>query len=858
MQNYKKLNEIEVSRYYSAKESSRQAGKLSLLHFLQDVKQGQYVRAVLAVRNEPDPKKQATLKNGTIAAVTPSGQWQGPRTMAAEHRQYAIVCIDIDGKDQTRPITEIAEALAAQVATTSTGAGPVVFAYHRSLRGDGFAVYYSYEPAEGQAVDEQAHHQAFEYLRAFYEAQGIVIDKGCKDPTRIRFASYDPEAFICGEPSGVSIAYTDHPEKVEAQKPTAAPPQRTAAPAPEAQAPAAADGRAMPATPQPQAPAAGVSFEYYQAQRDAAFITAHCERHGYDLCNEYAARKGLNAYDAWLKMAQALSSFGAFGEQLFIAHSNIRAAHSPAQHYRPEELPKKWQEIQKTTRSVKYTSFFHMAKECGLPLRDTHHQRAFSCATSWMPKVGQAGGAKNKEAVIRGIVEIVKQEGATPEQQQQAVEIAEHIAQRPDLWNQEKVTLPEVQQFFARLDLRYNVVSQRYEFKGEELDDRIFSMLLMRAKLKLGGRMGKEITRELAQTIIQDKSQTPEHNPFESYLDSIKGKHSGGGYVDAMLNCISFVDEQKAEFCRELVRRWMLGVVASMRGVHSVLCLVFTGGQGIGKTLFFRELLPTPLQKYYAQDKLKEGKDSMMLLSRKLIICDDEWGGKSKKDVEAMKEILSMETITARKPYGVFEEDMKRRAVLCGTTNRADLLSDDSGNRRILPVGVASIDIEGMRQIDRDGLFAELLQEYEANPEGWYLNFEIVQQLKELTEGHYDAPSREADILKVIFHSAEATKQDLRLEEAHPDTFGGALVEVSTAWICKQIEMIAGGKFTANATKVGTYMKGRGYDKRKAKADSLQYMTRKGTRAWVVSFTREFEEQQAQLQPQAHTYKPPF
>lgn len=833
MQKYIKLKEIEVSRYHSAKDSRKQAGVYSLFYFLRDIQQGQYSRAVMAVREEPDPKRQSTLKNSTLTAITPSGQWPQNRGMAEAHRQYAIICVDIDDKEQGRPMREIGAFIAEQAASTSPQASPFLFAYHKSTRGNGFAVYYTYEPPQGGGVTDAGHRQAFAELRALYEAQGIKIDS-TPDPTRLRFCSYDTEGFIHADAAQVNVAYADHPEQQEqAPKPTEqGPSPRSFAPSTGGTGTAAstAEGTTRPADAQ--------TFEHYQTRQDVAFIAAHCEAHSFDLPLQYSQRVSTSHYDAWVKMGQALTGLGPEGEEYFNMLSRINAAH-----YNAAEAAKKWQELAKNTRSVKIASFFQMAKVCGLPLRDPYQAQAAAYAATAFAKVGKAGGLKSKEAAIEEVASFTKHTGGTIQQQNEAQEIAQRIAERPDLWNEEKdkPTLQDVQAFFAKQNLRYNVVSQRYEYKGKILDDRLFSTLLMRAKEKVGGRMGKEISRELAQTIIADKEQTPEYNPFENYLESIRGNSGGGGHVDALLNCIQFTDPDKAEFCKGLIRRWLIGVVASMQGTHSVLCLVLTGGQGIGKTLFFRELLPEELRPYYSQDKLKEGKDSMLLLSRKLIICDDEWGGKSKKDVEAMKEILSMETITARRPYGIFDEDYKRRAVLCGTTNRTDLLSDDSGNRRILPVGIASLNVEEMRKVNRAHLFAELLEAYEAAPQGWYLAADDVEELKSMTEGQYDAPSREGDILRLMLHTAEVTKQDLLIEEIDA-SFSGAIVDVSTSFLCRQIEIIAGGKFTANPTKVGAWLKGNGYTKRKARASSMRFMTAKGSRAWAVSFSKEYSD----------------
>ncbi len=51
-------------------------------------------------------------------------------------------------------------------------------------------------------------------------------------------------------------------------------------------------------------------------------------------------------------------------------------------------------------------------------------------------------------------------------------------------------------------------------------------------------------------------------------------------------------------------------------------------------------------------------------------------------------------------------------AVLCGTSNYLQILSDDSGNRRIIPVFVDDIDKEKFNEIDKKELFMEMYRVY--------------------------------------------------------------------------------------------------------------------------------------------------
>ena len=835
---------VHFSLFGSGTSSSKPRGNINFVDWLQAIRDGKWSGVVAQIRGEQDPKRKSMLKSTTLQGCTPSGIFWDRRRMVDGRRQWAIICIDIDGKQQTLDPEQVAQMVREESDTAKRiPKRPVLpnnmaaLAYHRSAGGNGWAVYYKYDSPKG--VDEASHQNAFDLLQIRWKHRGVVVDQGCKDPTRLRFASHDPDAWWC-DLSSQQVAYSDHAPAQDQSKPAPGTPptdtksQQVSKPAP---GKAKAPGAQRPAPPAPDHKRGG-SYEHWQACNDVAYIVEHCERHGLDLLAEYAKARGMNLYDAWLKMGQALADIGTEGEQYFDRLSRLNATY-----YDTTAVQKKWQDLIKNTRSVRISTFFHMAKEAGVPLRSTHQQKAYTHAVKWMPSAGQAGGLKSKEDVVQAVVKVAKDEGATEQELEQVEQLAQHIAERPDKWrkgeDQNKASVQDVVEWFSAHDLQYNIVSQRYEWDGRVLDDRLFSTLLLQAKKHFDGSFKKGVSRELAMTIVESEN-TPAHNPFLAYLERIEGTHGEGGHIDALIDCLSFVDAEKAEFCRRLVRKWLVGIAAALHGDHSVLCLVFSGAQGIGKTRFFRELLPYSLSPYYCEDKLKEGKDSMILLSRKLIICDDEWGGKSKKDVEAMKEILSKTTITNRVPYGRFEQDMPRRAVFCGTTNRVDLLSDDSGNRRVLPVEIAGVNFAAMETIDRDALFSELLQVYQADPQGWHLGDDVAQ-LKEMTDGKFDVPSREVDILRQMFHSAKVVDQEVQLEPFFPEIEGN-LIEVSTTWICKQIEQMSGGKYTANATRVGSWLKGQGFTKRHAKRTSIEFGTTRKSPAWVVTFTQEFAD----------------
>jgi predicted P-loop ATPase len=156
-----------------------------------------------------------------------------------------------------------------------------------------------------------------------------------------------------------------------------------------------------------------------------------------------------------------------------------------------------------------------------------------------------------------------------------------------------------------------------------------------------------------------------------------------------------------------------VSVVASAYGHHSPLVLIFSGEkQGTGKTHWFRYLLPKELRYLFAESKMDAGKDDEILMTLKLIIMDDEYGGKSKKEEKRLKELTSKEFINVREPYGRVTVDLRRLAVFCGTSNETQILNDPTGNRRLLPIHILDIRQDFYNLCNKVDLWRELYAMY--------------------------------------------------------------------------------------------------------------------------------------------------
>ena len=114
---------------------------------------------------------------------------------------------------------------------------------------------------------------------------------------------------------------------------------------------------------------------------------------------------------------------------------------------------------------------------------------------------------------------------------------------------------------------------------------------------------------------------------------------------------------------------------------------------------------------------------------------DDEMGGKSKQDEKRFKELTSKQVFSIRAPYARTNEDYKRLAVLCGTSNDKDVINDPTGNTRIFPVNIIKLNHSMYNAIDKDELFIEIIKAYESG-ENYELSPDELAELTNLSNKH--------------------------------------------------------------------------------------------------------------------------
>ena len=642
---------ITISFFTSAKHN-KAAKAIDFDFFLQAVENGTWQDEVLKYRNHPIDKDRANFKS-SLPAITPSGKFAERKSEALEAHS-GIICMDIDDKDN--PDMQIEQL----------HADPYVYAYHRSVGGYGYAVYFFIEPTK--------HLESFKAIeKHLADNYHLICDPACKDISRLRFVSFDPYLY---KREGKTKVFKKYLKK-----------EKT-----------------------------GTNRYYPHTESDIDYILTQVCSRGIDLTN--------NSYFEWLQIGFAIS--GHYGEA---GRTYFHAISQQSEKYDSDTCDFKYDECLKTGNGrVRINSFFYKCKEFGIDIQ-TEETKKIQRMT-----IHQAvQGFKSDTEIIESVKKQGLQDGIPSEISQS---IAQQTLARPrsELTKEKQANLlPEIRAALATYDLKLNEITYAIEYKERALKDWDVNTIWGEIADSLGSRCAKTTIED-----IINSDATPRYNPFMQFFEVNKDKTTQNN-IERLAECITFdsqgiaYDEYEA-YAHAFLRKWIISIVASMHGTYSLLILVLVGGQGIGKTNFFRWLLPKELTSYYGESKLDAGKDDLMLMCTKLILCDDEFSGKNKSEYKHIKDISSKQTITLRLPYGRRTQDFTRYAVLCGTSNDLEIINDPTGNRRIVPINIKSIDFEAFNAIDKTELFLEACRIYHAEGNSsWQLSKEDIQNLNQLT-----------------------------------------------------------------------------------------------------------------------------
>ncbi len=379
----------------------------------------------------------------------------------------------------------------------------------------------------------------------------------------------------------------------------------------------------------------------------------------------------------------------------------------------------------KGQNQIRIGSFYYLCKNAGIELKTKDSKKIEAIA-----KMAKKGG-RNKESVVEVAI-------ASGLDKEQAKEIATAVFDNNiSLSMNDDSDLSICQTFLSSsYNLMYNIITNDIEDRKTVINGKykiLDDMALNTMYLRFSEITDNKISFEFFCKVIYSEF-TKYYNPFLEFFERHKNIDRSTDLIDSIANSINTDTPNAVKF----IKHWGCGIISSIMGESSPLVLVLAGElQNTGKTEFFRRLLPPALSSYYAESKLDAGKDDDILMCKKILIMDDEFGGKSKHESKRFKELTSKQSFSIRLPYGRTHKDMRRLAVLCGTTNDLNLISDPTGNRRIIPINILGINHQEYNAIDKVALFMAFYDLYNSSF-NWKLSKDDIELLNKNSDEFQD------------------------------------------------------------------------------------------------------------------------
>lgn len=550
-------------------------------------------------------------------------------------------------------------------------ADPYCYACHTSIRGFGLVWYVKVSPEK----HKDAFYAIEQYLANTYN---VIADSSGKDVSRFRFVSYDPDLYMYAKSKKWST-YIPKKDRVQVSP----------------------------------------TVNAYHSD-DIKHILDQIQARGINIAEDY---------DTWIKIAFALATeFGEEGRAYFHAVSAPSTKYDSAKADRQYDIS-----LRRQGDGIGISTFFWHCQRAGIETKTAQTQEIELIAKQRLKTI------KDRAEAMQSTREyFAKMEGVEGERVDRVLEgLADVSIGALKAEKTDDKTL-EMELFIKGFDLRFNTITRKIEYIGEPITDRVLNSIYLKAMHALDHNVSAAKINSMI-----DSELVPEYDPFKEFFQENRDVTSEG-HIKELLDCFTILepeiedeelteDEAAADYLEVFLTRWLVSIISSMHGIYSLLVLVLTGDQRAGKTKFFRGLLPPALQPYYGESKLDKDKDDGILMCQKLILMDDEFSGKSKREAAKFKEISSRETFTVRRPYGKVFEDLPRIAVLCGTTNDNEMLNDVTGNRRLIPVNVVSLDLERFEAIDKVALFMELYRLWLEIGDGWMLTRDEIAFLNKST-----------------------------------------------------------------------------------------------------------------------------
>ena len=285
----------------------------------------------------------------------------------------------------------------------------------------------------------------------------------------------------------------------------------------------------------------------------------------------------------------------------------------------------------------------------------------------------------------------------------------------------------------ANFDMRKNLLTGVAEYREKFSNDQSYRPLTEEVRNDMTLRaveLGLKAWDKNVNRFI-DSTRIEQYDPVNTWLDKLP-EWDGHDYI---ADLAARVPTEQPHW-EKYLKMWLTGMVAQWREsdkqlTGNALVPLLIGRQGCGKTRFCKIILPPELRDYY-NDKInfKNEFDLNIALTSFALINIDEFDKTTKGQQVVLKYLLSSADVKFRPPYGKTIKQYRRYTSFIGTTNKRKPLTDPTGSRRFVCVGVTGhIDYDD--SLNHRQLFAQALYLFNNKERFWLKDDEIQVLIKE-------------------------------------------------------------------------------------------------------------------------------
>lgn len=244
------------------------------------------------------------------------------------------------------------------------------------------------------------------------------------------------------------------------------------------------------------------------------------------------------------------------------------------------------------------------------------------------------------------------------------------------------------------------VIEQKGTSQWRPFKDSDYTELRRRLEFNIGFLpIGKEMIRDAVILVSEE-------NEFDSAIQWVESlKWDGVPRVENFMRDYMCTEDSPYARSTGLYLWTALAGRALEPGCQADMALVLVGKQGLHKSTAVANIAPTP--ECFAEVDLGMKEADMSRNLRGVLVAEiSELRGLRTKEMTAIKAFITRRIEKWTPKYIEFSTNFLRRTIFIGTSNEEEILADDTGERRWLPINVGNI-LAGNIKRDRDQLWAE-------------------------------------------------------------------------------------------------------------------------------------------------------